>query len=76
MATFQQTDKDTIRKTTTIVEDIDLRPLKEELATLEAEKSPSDEELLSWAKAFHPHFQRDDRIKELNTVLDQYKEVK
>jgi hypothetical protein len=39
MQTLRQINKDTVRKTTTIVEDIDLRPLKEELAALKKELS-------------------------------------
>jgi len=59
--------KDTITKTYTQV--IDARPLKAELAMLEAEKAPTDKELIECAKAFHPHYQREDRIKELKEEL-------
>ena len=72
MATFEKINKDTIRKTTTIVEDIDLRPLKEELATLEALKEPSEKELLEVGRMYHPFYlQNKDRISELKEILGE-----
>jgi len=70
MSTYEKIDKDTIRKTTTIVEEIDLRSLKAELAVLESEKEPSEKELLEVGRMYHPFYlQNKDRINELRELI-------
>ena len=65
-------DKDTITKTTTIVEVTDLKPLRAELALLVKEKEPTEKELIEVGRMHHPFYlQTPDRIRELKELIGE-----
>jgi len=69
-------DGDIVTITKTVVEKIDLKPLKDELASLEAEKMPSDKEVLEMAKQgfVHPYYDtyRTQRIEQIEQELTKW----
>lgn len=67
---------DIVTITKHIVETIDLKPLKDEMASLKAIKAPSDKEVLEMAKQgiIHPYYEYNkDRITFLENELAKFK---
>jgi len=65
---------DVVKKYKVVEEKIDLAPLKEELAILEAEKEPTDEEVLQWGRdgRVHPYYENKLRIEEIKFELEKW----